>query len=214
MKGVEVWTLIGILAVIGIVVWRGGMTDNEGMTLAVLAAQLVVFIQQRKLMAQQLKVSAESEKRAQRHDRLAVRPYLDFQTTGGNGKIKVVLENHGIGPAVNVVLHVLVDGESVAAEPNRWEEWPKPLLKALDIKQLDLVAGADQKGYLTMPSATLRPAATIDVIDFHFGPNVDLTKLRSRLRLSATYQSIYKGEDEDFTAEMVWSGKPLAVSTG
>jgi hypothetical protein len=58
----------------------------------VLAVQLV-------LIWRTYKLSREAEARAERHDRVSVRPVLDFYTFGDAGILRIVLSNYGIGPA-------------------------------------------------------------------------------------------------------------------
>ncbi len=83
------------------------VTLTETLTLLVLAGQLVVFWQQRKLMAQKLKVSAEAEERAQRHDRLSGEPQeavltiADRRRRVADGILGDIPKNRRIGDEMN-----------------------------------------------------------------------------------------------------------------
>jgi hypothetical protein len=203
MKQLELRKYMGLLAAIGALVWRDMLTYNEGLTVLVLVGQLTVFVQQRKLMAQQLAVSAEAEKRAQRHDRLSVRPFLDFDVNASRMHLKVVLENHGAGVALNLRLEITVEGHLVPIDTD--EEWLRPLLRALGLTDRDLAQGREQRGYVSHPVATLRPGGQIVVTDFHFSGTVDTKKLCSKLLISAEYESLYGAQEDPFHAKVAWS---------
>jgi hypothetical protein len=172
------------------------------MTLAVLAAQLVVFVQQRKLMAEQLKVSTEADERARKHDRLSVRPFLDFKADSTQPNLLVLVENHGAGSALNVRIEVKVDGKIVPT--NTGEPWPKRLLTALGVTDIDL-AHTIQLGFLPMPTTHLRPGGDIKLVDLHFSDAKDVQALCRRLSFEAHYESVYLNEDEPFVSRLNWS---------
>ena len=186
------------------------MTLNEVLTLAVLfvqacliAGQLYVYNEQRKLMANQLRVSTADAERARTHDRLSVRPLLDFDSDGDRRHLSVVLENHGSGVAVSVVMDVLVNGKSVPTNTNA--EWPLPLLRALGLTDADLDLKKIQRGYVTMPAGTLRAGGKLQIIDFHFSGRMDVNALCKKMRITAAYQSLYGDEDGTFRTEIDWA---------
>lgn len=179
------------------------LTINEDLTLLVLGGQLVVFWQQRRLMAQQLRLTVDAEERSRRHDRLSVRPYIDFVLNATPKHFSVFLENHGTGPAINVRVEARIDGNLVSGDT-----WPTSLLRALNLGIGDFDLEKIQHGVVPMPSAQLRAGGQIRLLDLHFSETVDVGALRRRLMLEARYESIYLSEDEPFVA----TTPPLASS--
>jgi len=177
------------------------MSLNETLTLLVLVGQLVVFWRQRSLMAGQLKLSRDAELRAQRHDRLSVRPFLDFDSACGPGYLKVTMTNHGAGPALKVSLAIYVDGSEV--KPAAGLEWPRTLLAALGIKNHQL-ASQEQHAYAIEPSTTLGPGRSVCIFDFHLVGTVDTPSILSKVNISVQFESLYGTEDGLLSAQINW----------
>ena len=72
--------------------WLSRITPDGALTATVLAVQLY-------LIWRTYQLSREAETRSQRHDRISVRPALEFYTYGDAGTLRIVLSNFGVGPA-------------------------------------------------------------------------------------------------------------------
>jgi hypothetical protein len=164
------------------------LTLNEGLTLLVLGSQLIVFWQQRKLMGRQLIVSAEAEERAQRHDRLSVRPLLEITSYFDGRKMEVKLSNEGVGIAVINRIQLFVDGVALSSD-NRDLSPVAVVLNALSFDSSHLIGKAS--AFFTAGDSALRPGGSITVIDIGLDGTYQYSHM-GRLRLIAEYQSIYQ----------------------
>lgn len=161
------------------------LTLNESLTLLVLAGQFVIFWQQRRLMSRQLKVSIESEERAQRHDRLAVRPYLDIRSYFDGRRMLVEVSNEGLGIAIIKSAQLFIDGNPLSVN----EVAPAAVvLNALAFDQSHLVGKAS--AFVVATDSALRPGGSIVVVDIGLDGTYGYSHMK-RLRLVANYESLY-----------------------
>jgi hypothetical protein len=173
------------------------LTLNEKLTLSViggqllvLVGQLVVFRQQRILMGRQLDVSGEAEKRAQRHDRLSVRPYLDFAGYQDPDRLDLKLINHSLGVAniESIEMHVGTHPIIVGGALDRGRK----VLTALGLRTQHF----DPR--LPLPAVILPTEQTalgagmhIQLIEFHFGRSFPAGDCQKQMRLIVHYSSLY-----------------------
>ena len=169
------------------------MTLTEQLTLGVLSAQLfvfgaqlVVFRQQRKLMARQLQLGMDAEERARTHDRLSVTPALDFTLDCVSERILIQLMNYGIGPAKLAELKIFVDEQPFAP--------PIALKPAIEVLCAQLGISWGSACYLRESRRTSWIAAggNLRVLDLSgVGTLSAAMAMRDRIRVTASYESIY-----------------------
>jgi hypothetical protein len=85
--------------------WAFRLTPDGALTATVLAVQILIIWRGYRL-------SLEAEKRSQRHDRVSVRPALEFTYQRNDGFFAIVLNNYGMGPAAIVRQTFVVDATS------------------------------------------------------------------------------------------------------
>jgi hypothetical protein len=177
------------------------MPSTESLTLLVLIAQsaliggqLYVYNKQRQLMAQQLQAFTDSEERTQRHNRLSVRPYLDFTSYADPDKVDFRLINHGLGVAIIVSLDVFVDGEPISGDGAL--DRARNMFRALDLgtqhfnPRLPLPA-------VNLPTvnAAVGAGSHIQLFDFQLGRSLPIGDIFKRIRMVAHYKSLYDEPD-------------------
>jgi len=162
------------------------MTPDGVLTVIVLGVQLW-------LIWRTYRLSREAEARAQRHDRVSVRPALEFLTRGEAGSLQLVLKNVGKGPAAIVEQTFIVDGRPVRPgdDPD-----PSKVIYAL-LATVGLPPTSLQNIHEVAPNTWMgvdEEHITIKIAIPTFAREQAFA-LRDRIRIKMTYRSLYP-EDE------------------
>jgi hypothetical protein len=171
---------------------------SELLTVLVLVGQLIVFWQQRRLMAGQLTLTAEAEERAQRHDRLSVRPYIDLNLNRGDDYMHFWIQNEGSGVAIITDIETWIDGTPYVVDPTAPDLMDK-LITRLGLTVADMNTAKESAVHSLVPPTGLSPGSRIDSIKLHILRHSDVRILTSRIAIRVTYESIYK---ETFSASV------------
>ncbi len=162
-----------------------------GGQLLVLAGQLVVFRQQKKLMTRQLQVSAEAEERAQRHDRLMVRPYLDYQMYFVPGQMRIVLTNEGSGVAIIKQFDVLIDDDKLPDEVVSIDV-TRAFINALSFSPEAFDPRFKPTANMVVSDTALRPGGEIEILNFRLVGGMYSAEHMKRIRILVEYESLYR----------------------
>jgi hypothetical protein len=131
---------------------------------------------------------------ARRHNRLSVRPHLDFEREAYPTKrIRLIVRNEGLGPAFITEVEVRFAGGSFKLE--QWAKLPDSIRQEIDALALRV-------DYLLFgPGTVLRAGATQMLMEFP-GTEIEGAKWNAALELLAriefhiTYESLYQQADK------------------
>src|SRR5271170_1466890 len=146
----------------GIAAWFGRVTPDGQLQAIVLGVQLV-------LIWLAFKLSKEAEVRSQRHDRLSVKPYLDFRSMRQTRGYRPEVENHGLGVAIISDLTIWIDGhpQSMAGEP------VGGLLPVLGLTADALELNELSSVNRFVPPVALKAGGVLSVIDLRLRPGTN-----------------------------------------
>jgi hypothetical protein len=167
-------------------------TPDGVLTAVVLAVQLY-------LIWRTYQLSREAELRSQRHDRLSVRPALEFYTFGDTESLRIVLNNFGLGPAKVREQIFTVDGQV-----RRPGDSPGPvdalhdLLRSKGIPQDALQMLRELAPRTWMGAGEEWECVKIALPGYTREQAFDL---RDRILIKIVYQSIYGDEEPPFEVE-------------
>jgi hypothetical protein len=180
---------------------------NERLSTIILFVQCAILAVQLWLIYRQLTVSRDAEARAQRHDRLSVRPYLDFATQSERGSLRAVLSNHGNGVAIIGAFTFTVDGKEILGPTGTGQL--REFLEALGLAEDGLDPRFTSRANWIATPAGLRSGGEIVVLDVRLRASFNVDALRSRIVMKVRYKSLY---DEEFEQLCNWQPSSARVA--
>jgi hypothetical protein len=158
------------------------ITPDGALTATVLGVQLW-------LIWRTYQLSREAEARSQRHDRISVRPALEFYTYGDIGSVRIVCSNYGIGPAKIREQIFTIDGR-----PSRPGESPGPidllreLLHGVGLRQEALEMLRELAPHTWMGAGEEWECVRIELPGYS---REQTFTLRDRIQIKINYESLY-----------------------
>lgn len=135
-------------------------------------SSLAIFIAMTALM---ISVWQGCEQR--RHNRLSVRPLLDFQTVGHNNTQSIQLANNGLGPAIVQGFYIDVDGQRL--DGNQVNPWKQVIANRF-------LQGKYSEMYYFSSSSIIKPEQTYHLFTWMPGDTIQLG-----ITVTIEYTSIY-----------------------
>jgi len=131
-----------------------------------------------------------------RHNRLSVRPKLDFSFNVSRNSFGYSILNQGLGPAIITERKIFLDGKEFIPQ-TKYFGWPAALQDTLQLMNMNLDSSPLSKG------VTIRAGQPRIIIEFYEQDNKDLTidprVIYRRLAFKINYESMY---GESFTCQI------------
>jgi len=175
-----------------LICWLSRITPDGVLTAAVLAVQLY-------LIWRTYRLTRETESRSQRHDRVSVRPALEFYTFGDTASLRIVLNNFGLGPA-----RIRDQLFTVSGQERRPGETPGPvdalheLLRAEGIPLEELLMLREFAPGTWMGAGEEWECVKIGLSGY---TREQAFALRDKILIKVVYESIYGDDDPLFEVE-------------